>query len=192
MFDKPYPFEYLGLRETLMPNPVQKVLYRFNGEKRRYLVTFEVYSFGVVAVKYCGLKDQNAANRFERIYNDNDAFRVITTCLYVMLDYWRRHNDVTFAFYAVPRKFDDTVMREKNLTGRKLKNFTERFKKVRFAIYDYAMLNLFPPSAFILLRDSENAVYLLMNKKENRPKTIITEFSMFLFDNYEMIFDPAD
>jgi hypothetical protein len=42
-------------------------MYHFNAEKRAYLVTFEVYTLDVVAVRYCGLKDQNVANRFDKI-----------------------------------------------------------------------------------------------------------------------------
>jgi hypothetical protein len=192
MFDQPYPFDYLGPRETFVPDPIRKVLYRFKAEKRSYLVTFEIYSFDVVAVKYCGLKDRNAGNRFEKIYNDKDAFRVITTCLYIMLDYWRKNPDVTFSFYAVPRKFDESIVINKELSGRQLKKFIERYRKVRFAIYDYAMINLFPPTAFIALRDSKNAVYLLMNKKHKKPKITVQLFGRFLLDNYEMIFEPDD
>lgn len=190
MFDQPYRFDYLGPRETHVPDPIKHVLYRFKAHKRSYLVTFEIYSFGVTAVKYCGLKERNAGNRFERIYNDKDAFRVITTCLYIMLDYWRKNPQVNFAFYAIPRKFDEAIVAHKNLTARELRKFIERYKKVRFAIYDYAMINLFSPKEFTPLRDRRNAVYLLMNKKQKKPKIVAQAFGRFLLQNYEMIFEP--
>lgn len=189
MFDKPYRFDYLGQQETHVPNPAKKALYRFKALKRRYLVTFEVYRFDVVAVKYCDIDAKYAGNRFEHIYNDQHAFRVITTCLYIMLEYWRRNPAVNFSFYAIPRKFDENIVKDKNLKGKELSRFIERYKNVRFAIYDYAMINLFPPTAFTPLRDSKNAVYLLMNKKQKKPKATAKAFGRFLLANYEMIFE---
>ena len=60
MFDKPYPFDYLGTKETLVPNPIQVVHYRFKAKQRRYLVTLEIFSYEVVAIKYCDVKDKDA------------------------------------------------------------------------------------------------------------------------------------
>jgi hypothetical protein len=190
MFDKPYKFDYLGAKNTLQSNPISKVLYRFQAKERRYLVTFEIYDFNVVAVKYCGLKDKDSSNRYELIYNDEDAIRVITTCLHTMKHYWQRNPAVTFAFYAVPRAFDENLVLNKDLTIKEYKIYKERYKKVRYNIYDYAMLNLFPPRTFIPIRDSKNALYLLMNRKQKKPATTVRIFGKYLLDNYELIFEP--
>jgi hypothetical protein len=122
MFDSPYSFDYLGAKDTLAPNPIKVIQYRFKAKYRRYLVTLEVFSYGVVAIKYCDVKDKDASNRFDKIFNDNDAFRVISTCLFIMLDYWKKHPATTFAFYAVPRKRKEALLKEKALLKRKLKN----------------------------------------------------------------------
>lgn len=189
MFDKPYSFEFLGAKETLVPNPVQVIQYRFKAKLRRYLVTLEVFSYDVVAIKYCDIKDKEAANRFDKIFNENDAFRVITTCLFIMLDYWNKHPETTFAFYAVPRKWKEALLAEKKLTEKQTEKYIERFKKVRFTIYKYAMVNLFPPKHFIQLRDTKNSIYVLLNKKQKKPKTTLKFLGKYLAENYEMIFE---
>lgn len=190
MFDKPYSFDFLGSKATMVPDPVQKVQYRFKAKYRRYLVTLEVFSYGVVAVKYCDLKDKDAGNRFDKVFNDNDAFRVITTCLYIMLDYWRKHPETTFAFYAVPRRWTEQLLRNKNITEKQKKQLIDRYKKVRFRIYQYAMLNLFPPNKFIQLRDPKNSIYVLLNKKQKKPKTTVKKLGEYLAEHYELIFNP--
>ncbi|OLY91777.1 hypothetical protein SAMN05444008_10925 [Cnuella takakiae] len=191
MFDKPYPLRYLGAKPTLVPNPILITQYSFPAVHRRYMVTFETFSFGVTAVKYCGMDERNAKNRFDKIYNDDDAFKVITTCLYAMLDYWKRNPAANLSFYAVPRKFDETILSGKAFSSPKEKRkFIDRYKRVRFAIYDYAMVNLFSPAYFIHMRDTKNAVYLLMNRKQTKPKVVANMFGHFLLDNYDMIFSP--
>lgn len=192
MFDEPYKFQYLGIRNTLVPDPTLKANYRFQAKNRRYLVTFETYSFNVVAVKYCDIKDRNAGNRYDKIFNDGDAFRVITTCLYTMLDFWKRNPQVTFSFYAVPRHLDTHLFEQMHLDEKQWRKFVDRYRKVRYAIYDYAMINLFPPRHFTPLRDRKNSVYLLMNKKQRKPKTTVKRFGQFLLDNYGMIFEPDE
>lgn len=191
MFSKPYSFDYLGTGKTLVPDPISKENYRFKAKKRRYIVTFETYSFNVVAVKYCDMDDRNASNRYEKLFKDDDAFRVITTCLYIMLDYWKRNPEVTFSFYAVPRKIEEEILNHIKLEGNELVKFIERYKQTRYAIYDYAMINLFSSQHFIHLRDKKNAVYLLMNIKHKRKKATIAKFGSFLLENYGMIFEPS-
>ncbi len=190
MFDKPYSFDYLGTKETLLSDPVKTVQYRFKAKHRKYLVTLEVFSYGVVAIKYCDLKDKNSSQRFNKIFNDNDAFRVITTCLYIMFDYWKKHPTTTFAFYAVPRKWNDSLLQQKTFTDKQTEKFSDRYKKVRFTIYKYAMENLFPPRHFIQLRDLKNSIYVLLNKKQKKPKTTLRTMAKYLAENYELIFEP--
>jgi hypothetical protein len=148
MLDKPYPFDYLGIKETLVPNPLQVIQYRSKAKQRRYLVMLEVFSYGVVAIKYCDVKDKYAGNRFDKVFNDHDAFRVITTCLHIMFDYWKKYPATSFVFYAVPRRREDAVLIGKKLTAKQIDKYVERFKKVRFNIYKYAMVNLFSPQVF--------------------------------------------
>ncbi|MEJ0104382.1 MAG: hypothetical protein WDO19_18245 [Bacteroidota bacterium] len=65
-----YPFTKITSKETGLPDPVRVTLYRFKAKRRIYLVTIEEYSFGVHAIKYCGMKDRNNKNAYRLIYND--------------------------------------------------------------------------------------------------------------------------
>src|SRR4051794_28467631 len=123
MFDSPYPFQYLGKKETLLKDPVFKVNYRFQAKFRRYFVTVEIFNSGIAAVKYCDAKDIGAHNAYKKIFNDGDAFRVITTCLFIMLDYWKKNPATSFAFYAVPREWKETLLEEKILAEEQINSF---------------------------------------------------------------------
>jgi hypothetical protein len=59
----------------------------------------------------------------------------------------------------------------------------------RFTIYKYAMINLFPPGHFTQLRDARNRIYVLLSKKQKKPKTGLRLAGNYLAENYEMIFD---
>lgn len=190
MFDNPYRFEKVSVNETLTPNPIRKVFYRFKAAKRKYFVTLEVYSFGVVAIKYCDIKDKDSSKAYKKIFNDFDSFRVITTCLFIMLDYWKKNPDVTFAFYAVPRDSNQKSKVPSHLSEDELEKFWKKYKRVRFDVYKYAMVNLFPPTKFITYRDSKNYLYVLLNKKQLKPKTTIKLLGQFLLNNYDMLFEP--
>lgn len=179
MFNDPHIFCNLGANETLAKNPIKKHTYKFKTDFRTYLVIFEVFDFGYVAVKYCDRKDHGARNAFTKIFNDYD-FKVITTCLFIMRDYWLRNPDTTFAFYAVLR---DEIPKEK-LKHRRI----EDYKKARYNIYQYAMLNKFSPDYFTHIFDSKNCIYLLVNKKQKKPKTSFRSFAGYLKKNYDIVF----
>jgi hypothetical protein len=182
MFDKPYPFQPLGKRETFIAEPTQRTHYRFKASYRTYFVTLEIFSYGVAAIKYCDVKDKDSKNAYKKIFNDGDAFRVITTCLYIMLDYWKKNPNTSFAFYSVPRELQNTLLIED------IKNL-EVYKKVRFRIYKYAMINLFSPTYFTQLTDEKNCIYLLLNKNQQNQKLTLTKMGEYLLNNYSLIFE---
>jgi hypothetical protein len=192
MFDSPYNFQKVAVNETLATNPTKKIYFKFKAKHRTYFVTLEVYSFDIVAIKYCDVKDKDSKNAYRKIFNDHDGFRVITTCLYIMLDYWKTNPTVTFAFYAVPRDFNKEKFNKKFIKEIDEQLFIEKYKKVRFNIYRYAMVNLFPPQNFVQLRDTKNCLYILLNKKQKKPKTTIDILGKYLLANYDMIFELAE
>ncbi len=54
------------------------------------------------------------------------------------------------------------------------------------------MINLFSPKYFIQLRDTKDCLYVLLNKKQKRPKTTIKQLGKYLLENYNMIFNPDE
>lgn len=107
-----------------------------------------------------------------------------------MLEYWKQNPHVTFAFYAVPRELKEMLIKQKKMRTKEAVAFIDRYKHVRFAIYKYAMINLFPDKNFLQIRDTKNSIYMLLNKKQKKPKTTIKRLGKFLLDNYELIFEP--
>lgn len=174
-FEKPsfYSYERINTEATGLPNPIRKYLYRFKAKKRQYLVTVEQYSFGVHAIKYCGMKDRKAKNAYSIIYNDGDAIKVISTCLQIMLFLWREIPTVSFAFYAVPRK-----------------EMPKKGSKVRFNIYEDAMLNLFSPTDFEHYEDQKSCIYVMLNRKVKQRRSTIKKIGAYLLSEYSMIFEP--
>lgn len=190
MFDSPYPFINLGNAAIIGDNPIRKFIYKFKAASRIYLVTIELFSFNVAAIKYCDRADMNnKKNGYKRIFNDGDAHRVITTCLRIMLDFWRRHPAVSFAFYAVPRDLTPEI-RGRNFSSEIMhQRFLERYRQVRFLIYRYAMVNLFSPNDFLQMQDSANSIYVLANRSERNISALVWQLSIYLYEKEKLIFE---
>lgn len=176
-FEKPscYSFEHVNIESSSLAEPVRKHNFRFQAKKRKYLVTVEEYSFGVHAIKYCGLKEKGRGNAYSIIYNDGDGVKVISTCLQIMLYMWQRNPNISFGFYAVPRV--DPSPKKKN-------------RKSRFNIYEKAMLNLFSPDYFRQYNDPRSLVYILLNNNVPNKRSVITQIGKYLLSEYKMIFEP--
>ena len=67
-------------KSSLLIDSASKINYRFKAKYRTYFVTLEIFNSGIVAIKYCDRKDIGAHNAYEKIFNDGDAFKVVTTC----------------------------------------------------------------------------------------------------------------
>lgn len=189
MFDKPYSFQKLSTSKTFLNNPVEKTNYRFKAAQRTYFLTLEIFDFGLAAVKYCDVKDKDSRSAYKKIFNDYDAFRVIGTCLHIMLHYWKEHPFTSFAFYAVARDLNEMTDRNKKLKGKALQAYVEKYRKVRFRIYEEAMLNLFSPQYFTHVSDKKNDVYLLINKKQPDYRVMIQNTAAYLLENYDLLFN---
>lgn len=190
MFNTPYPFISLGEHCTLEADPVKRFQYKFQARHRKYLVTIELFSFGLAAIKYCDVKDKNDKKRaYRKIFNEGDSFRIITTCLFIMLDFWKKNPSISFAFYAVPREPDENILQKEFKSERRRQVFIQEYKRVRFKIYEYAMLNLSPPQNFIQTRDVNNSIYLLVNKAQRNVNSIVLQVAKYLYDNQNLIFE---
>ena len=99
---------------------------------------------------------------------------------------WKDNPTASFAFYATPRMIDEGT--PKNILNKPQK--VKQYQRARFNIYDYAMINLFPKTKFNHIRDKNNSLYVLLNKKHPKPKTSIKLMSAYLFHNNDMIFVP--
>lgn len=194
MFTEFYKFTYLGVHKTFSANPVRTIHYRFQAKFRRYFVIIEEYTFGFSAIKYCDIKDKkDKQHAFKKIFNDGDAFKVISTCVHIMHELWQKNKNVNFVFYAVPRSISIESLAERNILNQTREEYFEKYKRSRFNIYEYAMLNLFPPSHFTQMRDYENSIYILLNKKqESKKREVLKYLADFLLNHHDIIFEPID
>jgi hypothetical protein len=174
MFDKPYDYHFINKVETGLPDPISKEFYRFKAKRRTYFVTLELYSFGITAIKYCDIKNKNSRRAYEKIFNDGDAFRVITTCIKIMWDYRKKNPKTSFAFYAVPRFAP------------------KKETRVRLNIYRYGMINIFKKNEFDHYQDVDNAIYLMLHNSMSMVSQdeIIRKLEEYLLSHHDIIFTP--
>lgn len=190
MFDNQYPYNYLGKKQTGLSNPITITQYRFKAKYRTYLVRIEEYSNGFYAIKYCDVKDKNnQATAYEKIFNDGDFFRILATCVYIMFKLWEANPSISFVFYAVPRNITPSALAKKKIPGDNKLAFLNNYKRTRFNIYEYAMLNLFPPHKFTHVKDYQNSIYALVNKHTEQVN-MIESLGNFLLENHQIFFEP--
>ena len=190
MFNSPYPYSSLGKADTNEKNPHKRMYYKFRAKHRTYLVTLEFYSFNLVAIKYCDLKEKDSKKAYHKIYNDRDAFRVIGTCFHIMHQYWQKDNNVNFVFYASLREIANELLDKKTVSESEVPKFIEAYKRTRYRIYRYGMVNLFSYEYFTPYEDRANCIYALVNKNENNAPAIINELTAYLLKNHNIIFNP--
>lgn len=190
MFNQPYPFCCLGKAETTDKHLLKTIRYKFYARHRTYLVTFELYSFDIVAVKYCDVKDKRSRKAYHKVFNDHDAFKVIGTCFHIMHQYWKKNTNVNFMFYASLRDIQAQLLEKKTLAVDKIPSFIESYAKVRYSIYRYGMVNLFPYKYFTPVTEKKNCIYVLINKNEPRPSHVLSELIAYLSDHHDIIFNP--
>ncbi len=184
MFDNPYkPRTYLGTKVTFEKEPPMYALYRFRAKHRTYLVTLELFSFGLAAVKFCDSKGKGRS-AFSKTYNEYDSFRVIGTALHVMRDYWKKNNDVSFCFLAEPRIWDKSISAK-----RKIAADNQDYKNARLNIFIYAIQSLFSPDVFKHLRGKDTRMYILVNiQSANKNKVSLEKMANYLGMNYYELF----
>ena len=191
MFDNHYPFSYLGKQETVLLEPRAILKYKFKAKYRTYLVRVEEYSFGFYAIKYCDVKDKNnQTTAYQKIFNDGDFFRILATCVYIMFKLWEANPSISFVFYAVPRNITVADIANKKLSPQTETAFLEHYKRTRFNVYEYAMLNLFPPNKFSHINDYQNCIYALVNKNAAQ-LSMIKALGNFLLSSHDILFEPG-
>lgn len=195
MFDteQSYDIVFLGNKEAFngkLSQLTHRSFFRFKAEKRTYFVTVEHFNFNVAAIKYCDVKDKNSKSAYTKIFNDNDGFKVLATCLKIMHNLWKHDPKLSFAFYAAhrPTKFN---CKNNNRLKKMMEDeeYREKYIRTRFNVYEHAMINLFPPNVFNKVKDYKNCIYVLLNKKRGRKAIRLKQIGKYLLDNHDIIFE---
>ncbi len=169
MFDRSYPFINLGSQKT-EGEPYYRV-HRFTfRDKRdqRYIVLLEEYEKEFFGIKFHLKSMSNSAKRYELLTGFFDAPAIINTCLKVMAELLETCPNASFGFTGAP------------LLSDKVDQPTKRFR-----VYRRIMENLFSPSTFIHYQLPEKNIYLLVNRKNLDPQSLVDWISGILNENYE-------
>lgn len=193
MFDTEncYTAQFLGKKQRFEEYITHLSEYRFKSKHRSYFVRVEHLTVGLVAIKYCDVKDLNSKNAYKKIFNDYDGGKVIASCIKIMHNLWKNEKNINFGFYAVPREIDIDTINPKRRNSLNSQAYLDKYIRSRFNIYEHAMINLFPPSSFWHIRDYKNCIYILLNKGTKSPTKKLQKLAEFLLKFHNIIFEPA-
>lgn len=193
MFDTEscYTTQFLGKKQRFEEHLTHLSEYRFKAKCRTYFVSVEHLTAGLVAIKYCDVKDLGSKNAYKKIFNDHDGGKVIASCIKIMHNLWKHEKNINFGFYAIPRDIDIDAINPKRHASLSDDKYREKFVRARFNIYEHAMINLFPPASFWHVRDYKNCLYFLLNKDTKSPNKKLGKIVEFLLKFHNIIFEPT-
>lgn len=124
--------------------------FRSSKSNKRYIVEVESFSNRFLGLKFYWKGVANSKDRYSLLTNDYEPRTIVMSCVYIMLDYFRKDNCASFGFVAAD-DLDDTGNHDK--------------PNKRFRFYRRMMLSIFGSETFIPGYDLNNSVYLLINRK---------------------------
>lgn len=151
MFDSGYKYHRISITKISDKLFLRQHLYNFRTPHRRYIAVVEEYELGIFIVKFFPVSHKLSDKKYNVIFNDYDAPRVIRTCIDIMLDILAEKPLSSFGFIGA------NTITDKENEG---KGNTQRFR-----IYSKLMVNFFAKTAFSHLEEPSISAYLMVNKK---------------------------
>ena len=138
-------------------------------QQNKYLVEVEEYQYSVYAIKFYLRNHKNNRSRFEVLTGEQDAFRILSTCLKIITDTLPLKEEpyASFGFMGAP------LTKEGGEANNK-----------RFRVYRQIMQNRFSPQSFVHIANSEKNTYVLVNKA-NREHNLIEKIDTMFSQYYE-------
>ncbi len=164
MFDKYYEFRYILYKKSEGEFPYLRehkltFVCRYN---HRYIVNVQEFEYHVYIIKF-HLKDhRHSENKYNLQTDYHDATRVITTCIEIMLYFYRKFPLASFGFIGA------------NSVGESKKN-TKRYR-----IYRRLMENFFSPIHFSHHYYEDGSAYLLLNRANTTENLLEKIRSLFI------------
>ena len=134
MFDSGYKFDLVSKTTVSKKLFLRQRIYNFRSLFRRYLAVVEECELNVFIVKFFPVSHKLSDKKYNVIFNDYDAPRVIRTCINIMLDILAEKPLASFGFIGANTISNGESEGETN---------TQRFR-----IYTKLMLNFFAKTAF--------------------------------------------
>lgn len=152
--------------------------FRSAKSNKRYIVEVEYFSHNFLGLKFYWKGVEQSKNRYSLLTNDFEPRTIVMSCIYIMLEYFRKNNSTSFGFVAA----DD-------LGGSPFGRPNKRFR-----FYRAMMLNLFGKDTFMQGYDIDNSIYLLVNRNSLRHgiltlSQIEDEISKLYEGEYSLIID---
>lgn len=146
---------------------------------KRYIVEVEKFSNHFLGLKFYWKGVVNSKDRYSLLTNDYEPRTIVMSCVYIMLEYFKKDHCASFGFVAA----DD-------LNGR-----NHRKPNKRFRFYRRMMLSIFGSETFAQGYDLQNSIYLLINREmlENGSvdlPQIEAEISRLYVGEYSLVLEP--
>ncbi len=142
-----YSYNFIQTKE-IKKHSVKEHKYSFKTRlNQRYIVNVEEYKYQLFVIKFYLKNHEHSKQKYNLLTNDGDAFRVISTCVNVILEILTLNPEASFGFIG-----EQSLGEEKANTK-------------CFRIYKRVTENYFPPQKFEHAINTENSSYLILNKK---------------------------
>lgn len=123
--------------------------FRSSKSNKRYIVEVEKFSNHFLGLKFYWKGVASSKNRYSLLTNDYEPRTIVMSCVYIMLEYFRRDNCASFGFVAA-----------NDLNGQN----GDIMPNKRFRFYRRMMLSIFGAKTFAQGYDMNNSIYLLINR----------------------------
>lgn len=118
---------------------------------KRYIVEIESFSQAFLGIKFYWKGVSESKNRYSLLTNDYEPRTIIMSCIHIMLQYYSHNSHCSFGFVAAPDLEKST----------NCKSYNKRFR-----FYKNMMLNTFGVETFLHVYDTNNSLYILINRRQ--------------------------
>ncbi len=146
---------------------------------KRYIVEVEKFSNHFLRLKFYWKGVADSKDRYSLLTNDYEPRTIVMSCVYIMLEYFRKDDCASFGFVAA----NDINHSNKIIHPNK-----------RFRFYRRMMLSIFGTETFAQGYDIKNSIYLRINKRMLRQDTVSInqiedEISKLYESEYSLVID---
>jgi len=179
-----YPFRQITKRPSVKGGLlICTYTYRFKTRYNRvYLVDVEQYQHRIFIVKFYLKNHQDSKKKFNlttkqvdkdgKVTYDNDGWRILSTCLQIMLKVREKHPDMSGGFIGANREGESLVSTK------------------RFLVWSQAALTFFNPESYVHYSNPGASTYFIQSKRNTNPDLLVKAQEMFttLYLNSEGLF----
>lgn len=122
------------------------------------------------AIKFYLKSHKDSKKRYNLLVNDGDAFRVLSTCLNIIIDILEKQPFASFGFIGAPTSEEQAKQIEVN--------------NKRFRVYRQIAQNRFSTKHFEHAMNSEKSTYIILNK-QNKESKLLTKIETMFKQCYE-------